>query len=95
MHAISEVAKPGGYLFRVDILDSGVVVAAGYRLAGDGDPIRVAAVQKGEVDSLGLLDVVEFLAVAVGDEEEVRARALRDRHGTCDRLQVKVRDFFQ
>ena len=88
MHAISKVTKPRGYHFGVDFFDSSVVVAARYDFAGNRDPIRVATVLERNVYNLVLLNVVKFLAVGVGKEEEVWSRALRNCHGTCNRLRL-------
>lgn len=67
MHAISEVTKPRGYLFRIDFLDSRVVVAARYGLEIQSVSLLVL---KRDVYNLILLNVVKFLAVGVGKEEE-------------------------
>ena len=61
VYAIAQVAEPGARAPAPDLLDSGVFVAGGDSLAGDGNPVLVAAVLEGDGDSLGvLLDVVEL-----------------------------------
>ena len=87
MHAVSQVAEPGLGALTPDLLDARVVVVAGDALAGDGHPVLVAGVDERDV-GLGraVLEVVELLAVRVGEEEEVGAGALGDGHGAADGL---------
>lgn len=51
-------------------------------LASNGDPVLVITVVEVDSGHLVLLKVIELLAVGVGEEEEVRARALGYSHRT-------------
>lgn len=91
MHAVSQVAKPRLGALGPNLLDARVGVVARDALASDRHPILVAGVDERDV-GLGraVLEVVELLAVRVGEEEEVGAGALGDGHGAADGLEMFV-----
>ena len=76
MDAVTEVAKPGGDGFGIEVLDAGVVVIRRDDGAGDGDPVLRGGVLEGELGGFVVGDVGELGRVLVGEEEEVRAFAL-------------------
>ena len=76
MHAVAQVAEPGGGGFGVEVFDAGVVVGGGGDDAGDGDPVLVGGVLEGELGGGVGGDVGEFGGVFVGEEEEVGALTL-------------------
>jgi len=85
VHAISKITEPRTRTSAPHLLDSGVVVAAGHGFAGDRNPVLIATVLEGNGNGTGvLLNVVEFLAVRVGEEQEVGTCPLGHRHGTVD-----------
>ena len=87
MHAVSQIAEPGLGALAPDLLDARVVVVARDALTRDGHPVLVAGVDERDV-GLGraVLEVVELLAVRIGEEEEVGPGALGDGHGAADGL---------
>jgi len=87
MHAIAQIAKPSFSPFTPDFFDARVRVVGRDALARDRHPVLVAGVDEGDV-CLGraVLEVGEFLAVRVGQEEEVRAGAFGYGHGAADGL---------
>lgn len=88
MHAIAQVAEPSGGALGPDLLDARVVIVAGDALASDGNPVLVAGVHERYIGLWrAVLEVVELLAVSVGEEEEVGAGALGDGHGAADGLE--------
>lgn len=96
VHSVLEVAEPRGRAFAPDLFDARVGVGGDDGLARHGDPVLVAGVGEGNAGlGLALLEVGEFLAVRVGQEEEVRSRAFGDGHGAGDGLgrAVLVDDF--
>lgn len=87
MHAILQITKPRRGALAPHLLDTRVGVRSRDGFAGDRDPILVARVVEGDVGLFGaLLEVVELLAVCVGEEEEVGPCALGDGHGAADGL---------
>ena len=87
MHAISQIAKPRFGALGPNLFDARVAVVAGHALARHGDPVLVAGVDERDVGfGRPVLEVVEFLAVRVGEEEEVGAGAFGDGHGAADGL---------
>lgn len=91
VHAVSQVAEPRLGALGPDLLDARVGVVAGDALAGYGHPVLVAGVDERNI-GLGraVLEVIELLAVRVGEEEEVGAGALGDGHGAADGLGRRV-----
>ena len=71
MLPVLQVAEPSRNTLVVDLFDARVVVAACDRLACDGDPVLVAAILEVEICDGIRLDVIELLAIRVGEEEEV------------------------
>lgn len=91
VHAVLEVAEPGRRAFAPDLFDARVGVGGDDGFARHGDPVLVAGVGEGNAGlGLALLEVGEFLAVRVGQEEEVRSRAFGDGHGAGDGLGRRV-----
>lgn len=91
MHAIAQVAEPGLGALAPDLLDARVGVVACDAFAGNGHPVLVAGVEERDVGfGRAVLEVVELLAVGVGEEEEVGAGALGDGHGATDGLERDV-----
>ena len=87
VHSISQISKPGLGPLGPDFFDARVRVVARHALAGDGDPVLVAGVEEGDGRfGRAVLEVVEFLGVCVGEEEEVGAGAFGDGHGAADGL---------
>lgn len=87
MHAVSQISKPRFGALGPHLFDARVVVVAGHALAGDRHPVLVAGVDERYVGfGRPVLEVVELLAVRVGEEEEVGAGALGDGHGAADGL---------
>lgn len=89
MLSVLQVTEPSRDALVVDLLDTWVIIAAGDRLACNGDPVLVAAVLEIKVCNGVCLNVVELLAIGVGEEEEVGSRAFCYGHGSCDWLQVQ------
>ena len=89
MLPVLQVAEPRRDALVVDLLDARVVIAACDRLACNGDPVLIAAVLKVKVRDGVCLDVIELLAVGVGEEEEVGSGAFCYGHGSCYWLQVQ------
>jgi hypothetical protein len=91
VHTVSQVAEPGLGALAPDLLDARVGVVACDALAGDRHPVLIAGVEERDVDLWrAVLEVVELLAVGVGEEEEVGAGALGDGHGAADGLEGGV-----
>jgi hypothetical protein len=87
VHAIAQVSEPGFGALGPDLFDARVRVVGRDALAGHGDPVLVAGVEEGDVCfGRSVFEVVEFLAVGVGEEEEVGAGAFGDGHGAADGL---------
>lgn len=88
MHPIAQIAKPGIRAFTVVLLDAGVVVGGRDHVPGDTDPVLRAAVLERDRRRAVVGQVLEFLAVAVGEVEEVGPRAFGDGHGAEDGAEV-------
>lgn len=66
MDAVTQVTKPRGCSFAVEVLNAGVVVVGGGDGAGYRDPVLRRAVLEGDLSCLVLLDVREFTGMFVG-----------------------------
>lgn len=87
MHAITQVSKPRFGAFAPHLFDARIIVVARDALTRHGHPVLVAGVNERDVGfRRAVLEVVELLAVRVGEEEEVWAGALGDGHGAADGL---------
>jgi len=87
VHSIAQVSEPSFGALGPDLFDARVRVVGRDALARHGHPVLVAGVEEGDVCFGGpVLEVVEFLAVGIGEEEEVRAGAFGDGHGAADGL---------
>ncbi len=85
MRAIAEIPEPRLNGRVVDLLDPLIVIASLDRLAADTAPVlRLGVVESDLAETEVMLQVVEFLAVGVGQEEEVRAAAFGYCHGAGD-----------
>jgi hypothetical protein len=87
VHSIAQVPEPSLGALGPDFFDARIRGVRGDALARDGDPVLVAGVEEGDVCfGRSVFEVVEFLAVGVGEEEEVGAGAFGDGHGAADGL---------
>lgn len=85
MHPIPQIPKPRRSPPTPNLLDPRVLIVARHRLARNADPVLRAAVLERDAHGPRVgLDVLEFAAVGVGQEEEVRSRALGDGHAAVD-----------
>jgi hypothetical protein len=74
MYTIAQISKPSCSTSAPDLLDARIRVRCGGS-TGYRDPILSLGVLEGNVDFLGCLNILEFLRVVVGEEEEVGAGA--------------------
>ena len=89
MNPIAQIPKPRSDGFAMHLLNPGILGTRRHRFAGDGDPGLIPAVEV-QIGDVGILDVGEFLAVRVGEEEEVGAAAFGYCHCAADGLCVSV-----
>lgn len=73
---VLEVTKPRRCTPRPNLLDSGIIVAGGDCLAGNGDPVLVAGVLERNSTLLSLFKVSKLFAVGIGKEQEVWSSTL-------------------
>lgn len=84
MDPIAQIPKPRIRAFTIYLLNPGIVVGGSDHVARDADPVLGAAVLERDRGGGVSGQVFEFLAVGVGEVEEVRAGAFGDGHGAED-----------
>lgn len=84
MHSITQIPEPCTRPLAVDIFDSRIFIAGHGNLATHADPVLAGRVLEGDLGRLVLFEIGELFRVGVGQEEEVGAVALGNRHGTRD-----------
>ena len=84
MHSVTEIAKPRIGAPGVQLLDPGIRVTGRGDCAADADPVLRATVLERDLGRLILFDIGEFLAVTIGQKEEVRSRPFGNDHGARD-----------
>ena len=93
VHSVLQIPKPRRDGRGVKLLDSGILVRRGRRLATDRDPILGLGVLNGDLHLLVLLQVLEFSGVLVRQEQDVGPASPSDGHGAAhgsDTLTVGV-----
>ena len=75
VYAVSHITEPCGSASAPNFLDPRIGVGSSGGCARHGDPILRLGVLEGNIDFLVGFDILEFLGVRVGEEEEVGAGA--------------------
>lgn len=82
--AVLEITKPRTRHLRVHLFDPRILVRRCRRHTRDGDPVLVRRVLECDSDVLVGRQVLELLAVRIGQEQEVRPASFCDRHRASD-----------
>lgn len=88
VHSIAQIPEPCTRSLAVDIFDSRVFIVGHGNLATHADPVLAGRVLEGDLGRLVLFEIGELFGVGVGEEKEVGAVTLGNRHGTRDRADV-------
>ena len=84
MHSIAEISKPRRRSPAPDLLDPRIIIRSRRRLACERRPVLVARVLERQRHDVDVLNVLEFLGVAVGQEKEVWSGAFCYGHAAVD-----------
>ena len=84
MHTIAQIVKPSRQERPIQLLDPPILVPVHLRPARDRHPVLRLVVLKHHLHRLSAVaDVVEFVRVLVGEEEQVRPVAAGDAHAAA------------